>query len=109
MNDATRKRTAECTGCLLEKFETNPRIIECAVFQDESDFLLQVPIYSQNDRAYFKGQKKDFPDKNLSHQTNRQSVKVMVSAAITWFRATKPLFVNAKGLKVNAENYEKHL
>ena len=63
-----------------------------AVFQVESDFLLQIATNSQNDRFYFKGQKKDVPDKNLSHQTNRQSIKVMVSAALTWFGVTKPLF-----------------
>ena len=109
INSATLKRRAECAGYLLEKLETNPLMIERVVFQDESYFLLQISINSQNDRAYFKGQKKDVPDKNLSHQSNRQSVKVMVSAELTWFEVTKPLFVNKKGLKVNAENYRKHL
>ena len=84
-------------------------MIEHAFFQDENDFLLQFPINSQNDRVYFKGWKKDNPDKNLSHQTNRQSVKVMVSAVLTWFRVTKPIFVNKRGLKVNAKNYHQHL
>ena len=51
----------------------------------------------------FKGQKKDVPDKDLSHQTNTQSVKVMVSTALTWFGVTKPLFVNKKRLKANAK------
>ena len=51
----------------------------------------------------FKGQKKDVPDKDLSHQFNTQSVKVMVSAALTWFGVTKPLFVNKKRLKANAK------
>ena len=32
----------------------------------------------------------------------------MVSAALTWFEVTKQLFVNKKGLKVNAENYRIH-
>ena len=77
MNDATQKRRVERAGCLLEKFETNSQMIEHAVFQDESDFPLQIPLNSQNDCVYVKGQKKDVPDKNLSHQTNRQSVKVM--------------------------------
>ena len=71
INNATLKRRAECAGCLLEKLETNSLMIERVVF------LLQISINSQNDRAYFKGQKKDVPDKNLSHQSNRQSVKVM--------------------------------
>ena len=83
MNDATRKRRVERAGCLLEKFETNTRKTERAVFQDESDFPLQLPINSQNYRVYFKAQKKDVPDKNLSHQTNKQTVKVMVPAALT--------------------------
>ena len=109
MNDATRKRRVERAGCLVETFERNPRMIERVVFQDESDFPLQIPINSQSDCVYFKDQKKDVPNKNLSHQTNRESVKVMVSAALVWFGVTKVLFVNKKGLKVKAENYRKHL
>ena len=38
MNYTTRKRRVERAGCLLEKFETNPRMIERAVFQDEVTF-----------------------------------------------------------------------
>ena len=34
-------------------------MIEPTVFQDESDFPLQIPRNSENDCAYFKGQKKD--------------------------------------------------
>lgn len=51
--------------------------------QDENDFLLQIPINNQNDCVNNKGQKKDVPD-NRFHQINRQSVEVMVSAALTW-------------------------
>ena len=58
---------------------------------------------------YFKGQKKDVPRDNLFHPSNRQSVKVMVSAALTWYGVTRPTFVNRKGLKVNAVNYKNHL
>ena len=87
------KNKSRHAGFLLKKFETK------SVFQDESDFPLQVPINSQNDHVCFKDQKKDVTDKNLSHQTDGQSVKVMVSAALTWFGVTKPLFVNEKGLK----------
>ena len=32
MNDTSQKRRVECAGCLLEKFETNPIMIERAVF-----------------------------------------------------------------------------
>ena len=80
MNDPIQKRRVERARCLLEKFEINPRMIERTVFQDKSEFPPQIPINSQNDRVYFKGQKKDVPDKNHSHQTNTQSVKVIVSS-----------------------------
>lgn len=33
----------------------------------------------------------------------------MVSAALSWFGATKPFYVNDRGLKVNSVNYVKHL
>ena len=62
---------------------------ERAVFQEESNFLSQIQING--------------PDKNLSHQTNRQCFKVMVSAGLTWCWVRKLLFANDKGLKVNVE------
>ena len=52
MNDATRTRRVERAGYLMEKFNQNPRMIERAVFQDESDFPLQIPLNCQNDRVY---------------------------------------------------------
>ena len=33
----------------------------------------------------------------------------MVSAAISWYGVTKPFFVNSNGIKVNKENYCRHL
>ena len=33
----------------------------------------------------------------------------MVSTGLTWQGATKPFFVNEKGIKVNSVNYHKHL
>jgi len=75
MNDATRNRRIQRANFLLEKFQKNPRMIERAVFQDESDFRLQVPLNIQNNRVYYKGKKKDVPDKNLLHPANRQSIK----------------------------------
>lgn len=109
MNEGTRIRRIERAAGLIEKFKNNPRMIERAVFQDESDFPLQIPLNSQNDRVYHKGKKQDVPDKNLYHHTNRHSVKVMVSAAFTWHGVTRPIFVNKQGLKVNAKNYRDHL
>ena len=41
--------------------------------------------------------------------TNKMSRKVMVSAAISCYRATKPFFENENAIKVNKENYCKHL
>ena len=40
---------------------------------------------------------------------SQESVKVMVPAALAWFGVTQPLFINKKELKVNSENYPKHL
>ena len=93
MNESTRKRRVERAAGLAAKFQGNPRMIERAIFQDESDFPLQVPLNSQRDRGYHKGKKKNVPDENLFHPSNRQSVKVMVSAALTWYGVTKPIFV----------------
>ena len=109
MSNATWKRRVERTGSLLEKIKTNLRIIERAAFQDEIDFPLQIPINIQNDCVCSKDQRKVVPEKNLSHQTNRQSVKRMVSATWTGFGVAKPPLVNKKGLKVNAGNYRKDL
>ena len=44
----TRKRRVKRATCVLKKFETNLLMIEHAVFQDESEFHLQVSISSQN-------------------------------------------------------------
>ena len=52
-----------------------------------------------------KEKKSDDPDENLLASTNKMSRKVMVSAAISWYGATKPFFVNENGIKVNTENY----
>ena len=79
MNDAYQKTKRRACYLPTWKIWNKSSNDERAVFQDESDFPLQIPISSQNDRVYFKGRKKkDVPDKNLSHWTNRQSVKVMV-------------------------------
>ena len=56
-----------------------------------------------------KEKKSDVPDENLIASTNKMSKKVMLSASISWYGATKPFFVNENGIKVNKENYWKHL
>ena len=73
------------------------------------DFTLDVPLNPQNSRVYGDGRKSDIDDSRIVHQLNKQSVKFMVSACITWNGVTKPFFVTGKGLKVNANSYKKHL
>ena len=109
MDDGARGRRVNRAVGLSKKFGKNPRMIERAVFKDESDFPLQIQMNKQNNRVYSKGKKSDIPVENLCHEGNRQSKKVMVSAALTWHGATKPFFVNSGGIKVNGPNYLQHL
>ena len=85
------------------------RTVERLVFQDEVMIPLQIRMNRQNNRIYWKGSKREVPDDNLYHQSNSFSKKLMVSAGFTWFGVTKPFFVNQNGIKVNGENYQKHL
>lgn len=109
MNEGTRKRRVDRSVNLVEKFAKNARMIEKCVWQDEKDFSLDLPVNTQNDRVYYKGKKSDVPNENLNKGTKRLSRKVMVSAGLCYQGATKPFFVNNKGLKVNARSYHKHL
>ena len=70
---------------------------------------LQVPTNSQNNRVYRRGNKSNVPEENLFHPTKKLCKKLMVSACVSWYGATKPFFVNEKGLKVNGVRYHKHL
>ena len=79
------------------------------VWQGEKDFTLDVPVNLQNDRVYGKVKKSDVPDENLFASRNKMSRKVMVSVAISWYDATKPFFVSENAIKVNKNNYCKHL
>ena len=83
-------------------------MVEKTVWQDEKNFTLDVPVNLHNDWVYGKGKDPDAPDENLFASTNNMSRKVMVSAGISWYSATKPFFVNESGIKVNNENYCKH-
>ena len=44
-------------GSLRERFESNIRMIEKTVWQDEKDFTLHVPVNLQNFRVYGKRKK----------------------------------------------------
>ena len=76
---------------------------EKTVWQDEKYFTLDVPVNLQSEK------KSGFPAENLFASANKMSRKVMVSAAISWYGATKPLLVNENGIKVNKDNCCKHL
>ena len=80
-------------------------MIEKTVWQDEKDFTLDVPVNLKNDRVYGKGTKSDVPVENLFASTNKMSRKFMISAAISWYGATKPFLENDNGITVNKENY----
>ena len=107
--EGTQNRRETCAGSLRERFESNIRMIEKTVWEDEKDFTLEVPVNLQNDCVYGKGKKLDIPDENLLSSTSKMSKKVMVSAAISWYGVTKPFFVNSNGIRVGKENYFPHL
>ena len=96
-------------GSVTERFESNIHMIAKTVWQDEKDFTLEVPVNLQNDCVYGKGKKSDIPGEYLFSLTNKMSKKVTVSAAISWYGVTKSLFVNNNFIKVNKENYCRHL
>ena len=109
MNDGCCNRRYARAIALAGKFERNTQMIEKTIYQNEKYFTLYVPVNLQNDRVYGKGKKIDVPDENLFASTNKMSRKVMVSAATSWYGATKPFLVNENGIKVNKGNYCKHL
>ena len=92
INNGTRDRRTIRSGNLAQCFDLNPRLVEKFGYQDEKDFTLEVPTNIQNNRVYFEGKKDQVPDENLFHQKKKQSIKVMVSACLTWNGATKPFF-----------------
>ena len=93
MNEATQERRTERTGALMERFK-HKRSIERCVWQDEKDFTVQIPLNPQNSRVYGTNKKEDIKPNRLFHHSNKQSVKIMVSACLTWKGATKPFFDN---------------
>ena len=108
INNGTRDWRRIKSGNLAECFDRNLRLVEKFTYQDEKDFTLEVPKNIWNNRVYFKGKKNQVPDENVFHQTNKQSIKVIVSACLTWNEATKPFFVNGYEVKMNAKTYKRH-
>ena len=78
-------------------------------FQDEKDFTLQVKANRRNNRVYSRGLKGDIAPSRLFHEGNKFTRKLMVSAVITWKGVSKPFFVAEKNIKVNGENYLRHV
>ena len=108
MNDGCHNSRYARAITLAEKFEHNTCMVEKTVWQDEKDFTLDISVNLQNDWLQRKGEKSDVPDEDLLASTNNISKKVMVSAAISWYGATKPFFEKENGIKVNKEDYSKH-
>ena len=104
MNNGTRDRRIIRSGNLAEHIDRKSRLVEKFAYQAEKGYTFEVPTNIQNKRVYFKGKKNQVSDENLFHQTNKQSIKVMASACLTWNRATKPCEV-----KTNAKTYERRL
>ena len=109
MNNGTRDRRIIRSGNLAERFDCSPRLVEKFVHQGEKDFTLEVSTNIQNNRVYFKEKKYQVPDENFFHHTNKQSIKVTVSACLTWNGAIQSFFVNGCGVKMNAKTYKRHL
>ena len=110
MNHGCRNRRYACAITLAQKFEDNTCMIEKTVWQDEKDFTLDVSVNLQNDWVYGKEKNLMFQMRTcLRSRIRLWTRKVMVSAAIYWYDATKPFFVNENGIKVTKENYCKHL
>ena len=108
MSSGTKEIQIKKAGALAGRFRKS-RSAEKCVWQNEKDFILDFPLNSQNSRVYGFENKDNIQYNRLFHYTNRQSKKVMVSACVTWKDATKPFFVNNKGLEVNFKTYQKHL
>ena len=92
INNGIRDQRTIRSGNLAEHFDRNSRLVEKCAYQDEKDFMLEVPTNIQNKNVYFKGKKDQVPDENLFHQKNKQSIKVMVSGSLTWNGANKTIF-----------------
>ena len=81
MSSGMQERQIKRAGALVDRIGKNVSVEKC-VWQDEKDFILDVPLNSQNSCVYEFEQKDNIQDNCLFHQTNRQSKKVMVSACV---------------------------
>ena len=107
MNGCRNRRYARVIA-LGEKFQPNTCVIEKAVWQDEKDFTLDVPVNLKTDRLYGKGKKSDVPDENLFASTIRFQAKLWFPMQSLGMAPRNRFFVNENGIKANKENYCKH-
>ena len=106
-DDARQRRVARAKD-LIERF--SERDIPKLVWQDESNFTLQVATNRQNNRFYSKVPKHEVDPERLFFEGNRQSKSLMISCIITWHGVTEPFFVSSEpGIKVSGPAYLEHL
>ena len=84
-DDARQRRVARAKD-LFERF--SERDIPKLVWQDESNFTLQVATNRQNNRFYSKVPKHEVDPERLFFEGNRQSKSLMISCIITWHGVT---------------------
>ena len=93
MSSGTQERRTKRAGALADKVRKS-RSVENCVWQNGKNFTLDVPLNSQNSRAFRYENKGNIKDNRLFHHTKRQSKKVMVAVCVAWKGATKSFFVN---------------
>ena len=68
----------------------------------------EVKTNRKNNVVYGRS-KNAVPEENLTHPQNTFSKKLMVSAILSWRGVSKPIFVADEKIKVNSQNFLKHL
>ena len=106
---AARKRRFDRSRDLIIRF--NETHLKKFCFQDEKDFSLQIATNRKNNVVWSTSKKTEIAPERLFHERNRQSKKVMVSAAISWNGVTPPFFVSDSdiNIKLTGLRYLAHL
>ena len=109
VTSAARLRRYDRSRDLLMRF--NETHLKKFCFQDEKDFSLQIATNRKNNVVWSSKKKTEIAPERLFHERNKQSKKVMVSAAISWNGVTEPFFVSDTdtNIKLNGPRYLEHL
>jgi hypothetical protein len=109
VTSAARLRRYDRSRDLLIRF--NETHLKKFCFQDEKDFSLQIATNRKNNVVWSSKKKTEIAPERLFHERNKQSKKVMVSAAISWNGVTEPFFVSDTdtNIKLNGPRYLEHL